>query len=961
VLRRKFGGRSAIYLMTASAMALLGAPLAYAEDGVEQVTVTGSLISNPGFAAPTPVTTVSTEQIEQRAAGAVFEIIRDIPSFNGTSGPTANSSGAQSASKANLNLRSLGAQRTLVLIDGERHVPDAQTNVFDSNLIPTSLIQRIDIVTGGASATYGSDAVAGVVNFILDKHFEGFKGDWHAAVSQYSDGVEFNPSLAWGTSLLGGRGHFIIGGDITINEGTGTKYTRGWGRLEPGVFTTPAVRPVGLPAQLVSNNVETSAYNASGLIVSGPLAGTVFQDGGQTSQLQFGPIVGSTEMCCGNGDYGSTINPDEALMAAYDRGALLTRFEYDINDNTTAYVQFHYGHLNTFGTSFGAQVPNFNKYTVLNTNPFLPPNIVAAMAANKIASFQYSATRDYDLSSIASRNRTDSMQGNLGASGKISNDWLGNWQWKADLGLGAATFHPKIYNTPIQANFFESAYVVAGPNGVPVCGPVATNPYFNAQNAILKAQLLATLQPGCVPYNIFGNNVAQNKAANAYFNSASEEDNQFRQYTFDLNFSGEPLTLPAGPVSVAFGYDWRRDAIDVVNCPECMLNALMNQNYSSYIGDILVNEFYAETDIPLLKDYKIGDLSVAQSLGMNAAVRNTNYSTSGDVTTWKVGLTWDVDDSLRLRGTRSFDIRAPNVNELFNPGSQGNANVVNQTNNTSGFIKTNTVGNTSLRPEEGNTWTAGIVFQPTWDLLNGLNVSIDYYHIQMTQVISTLPVQTVLNDYFTFGANSVYARYVVPSAATAVGVSTVNSPELNLNGLLTDGVDMEIDYTVPDDWGLPGSLTMRALGTWTDQFKTATPTNNINSVGQISSPRMAWNILLTHSIDRFQTDFMIRYTSPTLYDPTLVGLDGLTPGSAQYNATAALPNSINRNIWPGALYYNASFAYDILERRDDQRLQVYLNINDIFNKKPPIIATSLNGGPYDLIGRYFKLGVRFAD
>src|ERR1051325_6066794 len=165
-------------LATVSSLGVISARAAFAQEAAapaaETVTVTGSLIYNPSFAAPTPVTAIDSGQIQDRAAGSVFEVIKDIPVFNATSGPSANSTGAQNASKANLNLRNLGSTRTLVLINGQRHVPDAPTNVFDTNLIPSTLIRRIDIVTGGASATYGSDAVAGVVNFVLDNHFEGF-------------------------------------------------------------------------------------------------------------------------------------------------------------------------------------------------------------------------------------------------------------------------------------------------------------------------------------------------------------------------------------------------------------------------------------------------------------------------------------------------------------------------------------------------------------------------------------------------------------------------------------------------------------------------------------------------------------------------------------------------------------------------------------------------------------------
>ncbi|MDB5461438.1 MAG: hypothetical protein JWO72_3179, partial [Caulobacteraceae bacterium] len=438
---------------------------AAAPAALQELVITGSRIQAGGFTAPTPVTVVSSAQIQQKAAGTVSEFLKDIPQFAASTGPANASTGAQSASKSNLSLYNLGATRTLVLINGQRHVADGTGNVFDTNLIPTSLIDRVDIVTGGASAAYGSDAVAGVVNFVLKNRFEGFSLDFHEGASEYGDNVEMNPAFAYGRSFMGGKLHLIVGGDYTDNKGTRNFYSRPWGKLEPGIVTIAASAiptaqrvAMGLPANIISNNVRTSAYNASGLIVSGPLKGLAFDDGGLTHQFNYGAINGGTTTI-GGGDYGSVLNPDEDIKADYNRAAAMARVEYDINDNTSAWGSVMYGALHTRGDSFGARIPNFNAYPVLITNPFLPASVVTAMKAANVTTFNYSATRDFDLSSIASRNRTETVQGNFGVKGQVGL-FGSDWKWDVDGGAGKATFAPDIHNTPITADFYEAAYVV---------------------------------------------------------------------------------------------------------------------------------------------------------------------------------------------------------------------------------------------------------------------------------------------------------------------------------------------------------------------------------------------------------------------------------------------------------------------------------------------------------------------
>jgi iron complex outermembrane receptor protein len=373
----------------------------------------------------------------------------------------------------------------------------------------------------------------------------------------------------------------------------------------------------------------------------------------------------------------------------------------------------------------------------------------------------------------------------------------------------------------------------------------------------------------------------------------------------------------------------------------------MNQNYSLFKGEVTVKEAYAEVGAPVL-----ADLPFVQALDLNGAVRRTDYSTSGSVTTWKVGFTWDVNPMFRMRATRSRDIRAPNINELFNPGSEGNPNVVNRLNGASGFIKSNTVGNPDLDPEIGDTTTAGIVFQPSWGWADGFRLAVDWYDIKLKGAIATLSAQEILDDLLVRG-NTSYEQFVVRDS-TPLGFSRVNATQLNLNAQRTNGVDIEVAYRVPLSSlpiNVPGSLNLRAIGSWTDDARSITASGvDTDVAGTLTNPEWSWNVTGTYVLDRLTTNLQVRYVNEMKYSATLVG-----PEDPNYSV--GLSNSINKNIWPAALLFYLSGSYTVKEQ-GDRRIQVYGNIDNLLDKTPPIVAIT-SQGPYDLIGRAFKFGVRF--
>ncbi len=943
------------YLLTASVLALTLSGVAHAQTAatdapataVDEVVVTGSRLATAGFTAPTPVTVVGAAQMAQRAPTSVYDITKDIPSFRASGGTTGNSYGQQAAGQANLDLRGLGATRTLTLLDGHRHVPTNQTNAYDSNMVPVSMVDRTEIVTGGASAAYGSDAVAGVVNFVLKSKMSGFSGYVQNQLSQRGDDVEPAISLAWGTGFNRDRGQFMIGTEYSENHGVGNMYSREWGKQEPGQFTTANVRAAGIPANIIANNVELAGYTLGGIINSGPLKGTAFGPGGTPYQFQYGPIVGSTEMYSpSQANYGQIEYLNMMIQSPFERTSALAKLTYEINDNLKFSAHVDYGSLMTHATTITVRQPT--NFIVLRTNPFLPAATLNAMVANNLQSVTVSRM-NMDVGPLTSGNRTETLNGDAKLEGTIHLG--GDWKWDASIGKGKTYFVFDFNNTPAEPSQMASAYAVAGPNGTAVCGPNATNPMLNSVNSAQKATYLANVRPGCVPWNIFG--PAGNQDAITYFNSHSTQANFFDEDNAAANISGEPLTLPAGPVSVAAGAEWRSDKAHVTSTPDGIKGILVNSNPGAYDATTSVKEGYVELGVPLLKD-----VPFAKSLDLNGAVRRTDYSISGPVTTWKIGATWEPNDWLRFRYTKSLDIRAPNINELFNPGSGGASNVTNKVTGIAGFVSSRTTGNPNLVPEEGQTDTAGVVFQPHWGFTNGFRASVDWYNIEINGIIASVGAQDVL-DRLLLEKQTQYEQFVVRSTVNPVGFDSVNGTPSNTNTLIASGLDMEFAYRVPlENFDVPGSLNLRALGTFASDLRTLTLAqgvlkNDVDNAGT-SVPTWSWNGNVSYLLDKWNFSLTTRFTTGVKYSATLKG-----PDDPDYNPASA--NSINRNQWPKSLLYNTNISYDIIND-GGKKLTGYLLIDNLLDKQPPIVAMNIisGGNPYDIVGRRFKFGLRFA-
>ncbi|OYU69248.1 MAG: hypothetical protein CFE28_04060 [Alphaproteobacteria bacterium PA2] len=943
-----------------SAVAMFWSVSAFAADAaaantVDEVVVTGTRIQNAGMTSPTPLTVLNADQFKQTAPSSVDDIISQLPAFRNNSGPNQlqRNTGSISTGQSLANLRGLGGQRTLTLINGQRPVPTNAAGTTSTSIIPVEMIKRVEVVTGGASAAYGSDAVAGVVNFVLKDKITSLRGSVYGGQSRYGDNTEIGLSLADGFSLLGDRLRIVAGADYNKNEGMGNIYTRDWSAVEPGnsgnAISFGATRPAGTPAFGWANGVEYATQTPGGVINTARTttggASTVFNQlafnpDGSTFKLVRGPVFGNLMI-------NSSSNPIATPIAQWQLKQPLTQFaslvkaDYDIDDSTTVFLQASYAESSVFSESQYHQTPAL---TVLASNPYLPASMKALMAANNITQFDMGRV-DTEWLGTTGDNRYSTYQVSAGVKGKL----LDKYNWDASYTYGNSMIDSHVYGTR-EANLAAAEYAVLDASGNIVCGPIATNPNF-AANKLTNTITVANVQPGCVPLNPFG--VGNMSAASKDYVAGIEyTKNQILRQDLAINLTGALWDLPAGPLSFAIGAEYRKDSLRQTADPLQILGLYSSGNNKTYSGRETVKEAYAEFEIPLLKE-----LPGIDSLGLNAAVRRTAYKISGNVTTWKVGGTYEPISGVRFRATRSQDIRAPSLSDLFLIGGvSATGSFVNPFNGQSSRLPVQTTGNSALTPEEAETTSFGVAFQGRDGFLPGARFSVDYYKIKVSDVIASVSATDTLARCFQ-GVQSYCAAIQFDSSA--FGISKVFVQPFNQSVLDTDGVDYEFGYkTDLSALNLPGAVDLTVFATNLRHLKTTDrpgPTGvTVDNAGvQAGSPKWVGAAYLNYRLDALSLGVQVRAFSEIRYSALFVG-----PGEAGYSPT--LSNSINKNTFPALAYVNLNGAYDF--KYGDRNYQVFANVNNLLDTEPPayaIAAINLGGNPYDYVGQTFKLGVRF--
>ena len=933
---------------------------AESDDGAasDTIIVSGSRIDRAGFIAPSPTTVIGTQTLEDRAAVNVADVINEVPSFRRTNSPEAGGIANQGVNSP--DLRGLGATRTLVLLDRLRlpavNFPGATVaGATDLNLIPSALISRIDVVTGGASAAYGSGAIAGVLNLQMNTRLEGLRGNVQYGETKYGDAEDSFASLAGGLSFADGRGHIVVGGEYSRNEGTGLfNDLRAWGRQNVNALSLPANRAAGLPANLIIDNVGFGTLTTGGLITtanSNPAAlrNLQFVVGSNGSVTTAPFTAGLYQGQAGTNMVGGSITPPyQVLRAQTERYSLAANAEFAVSDSIEIWARGLYAQVNTSNISAqirAAQPGGTSGFVSLSrNNPYLQaaltPAQLALIPANGSLQIGYLGN-DFGPPVIDTDSETYSLAGGLRGDGPDS------WQWDVGVQYGRNRTIQDQSNTAITANFLNAINVIS----------------LNGQNVCASQ---AARDAGCQPINILGRASYSDAAYNYAFGTA-HADAESTLLEVSANASGELGTIWAGPVSLGFGFEYREEKFETVVDPLSQAGAFMARAPRDFprVG-VSVTEAYVETIIPLLsEDWFTG------SLEFNGAARATDYSTSGDVATWKAGLVWRPIPDIMIRGTMSRDIRAPSLTELYTAAV---ATVPRPTfadprpGLGSYQYDTITGGNTGLKPEIGRTDSVGVVFTPSF--LAGFNLSADYFDIRVNQAIGATTAATSLTNCIGNGTVDVASPYcgliTFSNGNPLTGqVISVLSQNANFAQFQTRGIDLALNYVIPVTDFLTGEaarITLTSQATHVMEYRSTfdvsrTFPNGVNRAGQTGAifggtagvPDWVANTTLAYRGSRLQANVQYRWISRSRFNNQFVGPDDPT-----YSPT--LFNSINDNIIPSRGYVNIGASYNL--GTDERKIEVYGTVNNLLNQAPPLPAAN-NNAWYDLLGQTWRLGVRF--
>ncbi|MDI9239891.1 TonB-dependent receptor [Lysobacter sp. LF1] len=930
---------------------------------LDTVTVTGSRIPRVDYLSASPVGTLTAEDIKATGAVSLGDVVNALPQMSTTFSMGNSTRFIGTAGLNLLDLRGLGTDRTLVLVNGRRHVGGSVgSSAVDINTIPAALVERVEILTGGSSAIYGADAVSGVVNFILKKSFEGTV--LNAQIGQSEEGG-FNErafSVTSGADFADGRGQFVMSAGFNSQDPLYLR-DRDFSRDSQRYLTDPN-DPTNART-ILTRGASVYTYTSGGVFDVDRNGKTVndryvFDPDGRFRPQRFDGLVDTVRSGCTDCD---SLDPNQygQMQPSNRTGSLNVNLGFDLNDNHRIFVESKL--VQSKIKAFSTSGPSFGTYSISRDNAYISDELGEFMDENGLPNLRIN------------RNNTDAgfrgeditrKTGRIvaGISGIFGTDWSyeasANYGRTSESRANLNNLIPDRFNASIDAVFDAGGNIVCRSVRDGIAGPV---------DPVTGEDLLA----GCVPTSIFGEGAVSPEAA-AWFNTRTPSRTELTQKVFSATLAKTELfAMPAGSVGLASGIEFRKETSQQTTDPLqqadlTFLNAIQNQR-----GEYSVREAFAEINVPLL-----ADMAFAQNVSLSLAGRVSDYTTVGSTFSWKAGLDWAANDSVRLRGTFSNAVRAPNIAELYDPQSvnfytisdpcsaqnirHGADPALRQANCSAlgipvGWTLEDTStrrglsgGNPQLSEETSKTFTMGAVLTPTF--LPGFGITVDYWDIEIEDAISYITGQQIAEHCVDavggigneFCAN--ISRDMAGETEHRYAITGLQIIPFNISKLKARGIDFGVDYVW--DNVFDGRLTAKLEGTYLKEYLSypfqSFPDEEVDGRGVLGSSTPTWKGIFTLAYARGPWKASVR----TRYVDSQILVT-----NEQYASNPDMQDPIKVK-WK--TFTDARVGFDATDR-----LNVYLGVRNVFDREPPynLYGTGLGSAQYDNIGRFVYTGVNY--
>lgn len=905
------------------------------DDAGQQIIVTGSRIERPDLAASSPVSLVGADQMKQVNTVTVEQILAANPQFTPGSNGASNNPGDGSAT---LDLRGLGSQRTLVMMNGKRLPLYDSSGAVDTNQVPLALIKRIDVLTGGASAVYGSDAVAGVVNFILDDKFTGLKFDGGSQVTGKGDGAFYDASLTGGIDI-GSRGHFILSANYARREGV---------KFGARDFSSNVLCSDDLVSFCGSSNTVPTAFDIAPYKVAGVLVA-----GGRQQITPSGVLTKNVA----NYNY----NPINYAQTPFERYGFTALFNYDLTDGVELYGWGSYQHAKVVTTLAPTATAGFF-FNIDPSNPFLSaserdaffnvaanPNLIINDGSDPSARAGTSTIgirrRIIETGGRIEEHTSKTYQGLIGLRGDVGS----GIHWDVSAQYAEVKKHQLLRNDLSYTALQQALDVVSGPNGARC---------FDSSN-------------GCVPLNLFSTATLSPQAL-AFVLRDATQDNKTTQFVAEANLSGDlgflQSPLASKPAAFAVGASYRRETAKTDVDPLYASADLIYYGQGFNIaGNYNVKEVYGEFQMPLIQDKPF-----FQALNIEAGYRYSDYSTSGGVSAYKFGADWAPVEGIRFRGNYQRAVRAPNIYELYLPivagtGSLGTdpcagENVPASTaaiciaqgakqsqigsipQPISGQVNGFFGGSPSLQPEKADTYTAGIVITPPQ--IRNLALAVDFYSIKIGNAINSAPTSVTVSQCYnveksaTGPACASIKRNPLDGSLSGPVQYGVPSTYANVAAVKTRGIDVNLSYRGGEASAF--HYGFHFAGTYTIS-------NTLEIAGQVIECAGRFGADCDTPLPKW------KHTADVTFG--LQDVDLSTRWRMIGSATQDASTDILLSRIPAVHYFDETVTWRVAPK-----FTFSIGVLNVFDKKPPIVgdtsgATSVGGSTfpttYDVLGRSF--------